>query len=66
MRNLSHMTLPKELRNVTLYLHIGALPKQQEKTKIETSDEQIYRRAYLKKKKMSIIEKELKKKEKQI
>lgn len=59
IRNYSHMELAKPYRNVTLYLHIASLPEDDEEG-VETSDERIYRRAFIKKKKMSIIERLLK------
>mgnify|MGYP001339981093 CR=1 FL=1 len=59
-RYKSHMELDEKERNVTVYLHIGALPLGN-KTGIETSDEYIYRRAYAKKLNMAEIEYILKK-----
>jgi len=51
----SHMELEDKKRNVTIYLHIGALPSTNT-TSMETSDEYIYRRAYQKQINMSEIE----------
>jgi len=59
IRNFSHIQLPVSERNVTLYLHIGALPKDDE-SELETNDERIYRRAFIKKENMAIIERQLK------
>ena len=67
IRNFSHIKLPDfKDRNVTLYLHIAALPKKMYKKKRnprrnETSDERIYRKAYIKRLSMAKIERILKK-----
>jgi hypothetical protein len=59
IRNFSHMSLPAEERNVTLYLHVSSAPSEVD-TELETTDERIYRIAYEKKEKMSAVERELK------
>lgn len=59
IRNFSHIQLPVSERNVTLFLHIASLPEGDD-SGLETNDERIYRRAYLKKKNMAIIERQLK------
>tara|TARA_B100000575_G_scaffold294364_1_gene309850 strand:+ start:34322 stop:38410 length:4089 start_codon:yes stop_codon:yes gene_type:complete len=69
IRNFSHIGLPDiKDRNVTLYLHIAALPakyykryKTKQLDKLETSDERIYRIGYFKRLSMSKIERLLKK-----
>ena len=67
IRNFSHIKLPDSRdRNVTLYLHIAALPKKmyvkkRNPRRNETSDERIYRKAYIKRLSMSKIERLLKK-----
>uniref|UniRef100_A0A6C0IVT0 Helicase ATP-binding domain-containing protein n=1 Tax=viral metagenome TaxID=1070528 RepID=A0A6C0IVT0_9ZZZZ len=60
IRQKSHFHLPVNMRNVTQYLHIAALPKSLENLFQETSDERIYRNAYFKKNKMTEIERILK------
>lgn len=74
IRNFSHKNLNREYQNVTLFLHSSTLPNDKKEIKklsffndktddelnIETWDERIYRRAYEKKKYMSIIERVLK------
>ena len=59
MRRLSHIALPLEQRNVTLYCHIGVAPEGQD-TDIELIDEHIYRTAYNKLKHMSKVHRLLK------
>ena len=61
IRQRSHFHLPKNKRNVTLYLHVAALPESLVDTGLETSDERVYRNAYFKKYKMAEIERILKK-----
>jgi len=55
IRNFSHKNLPRPYQNVTLYLHSSALPQNLAHLKTETYDEKVYRKAYIKKKKMAII-----------
>ena len=66
IRNMSHINLPRQLRNVTLFIHIASLPLKlpdvwQNDENLETSDERIYRIAFNKKKNMALIERTLKK-----
>tara|TARA_B100001093_G_C26853105_1_gene1026070 strand:- start:30 stop:4058 length:4029 start_codon:yes stop_codon:yes gene_type:complete len=63
IRNKSHHKLPINQRNVTIHLHISALPKRvpSEDIGIETPDERIYRKAFNKKLNMAKIERLLKK-----
>jgi len=61
IRQRSHFHLPQEHQNVTLYLHVAALPVSLEHTGYETSDERVYRNAYFKKYKMAQIERVIKK-----
>ena len=63
VRNKSHIKLPENKRNVTIHLHISALPKNvSEKDKgIETPDERIYRKAFNKKLNMAKVERLIKK-----
>jgi len=62
IRRFSHITLPKEERNVTLYIHISGLPQSEidKNNKLELIDERIYRKAYNKKKHMSEVDRILK------
>ena len=60
-RQTSHIMLPKEEQNVTLFMHIASLPIEYEHIGNETPDEKVYRKAYFKKIQMSKIERVLKK-----
>lgn len=61
VRNKSHIKLAEDERNVTVYLHSSALPKNPKKDiGIETPDEQTYRRGYNKKFNMAKVERALK------
>ena len=62
IRGFSHIALPKEERNVTLYIHISGLPQSEidRDNQLELIDERIYRNAYNKKKHMSTIDRILK------
>ena len=62
VRNKSHIKLHENKRNVTIYLHISALPNniKQEDQGIETPDERIYRKAFNKKLNMSKVERLIK------
>lgn len=58
MRNYSHFKLNPDEQNVTVYMHIAALPSDLEDEELklqETPDERIYRRAYYKKTQMSRV-----------
>lgn len=62
VRNFSHMKLPENKRNVTIFLHTASLPTGQLDTNnIETPDERVYRLAYNKRIHMAKIERILKK-----
>jgi len=62
VRNFSHMKLPENSRNVTIFLHIASLPKViEDSDNIETPDERIYRLACNKRIHMAKIERILKK-----
>lgn len=56
-RSKSHFNLEKSKRNLTLYIHCSSFNDPQKK---ESMDERIYRKAYFKKKYMSIVERQLK------
>lgn len=63
IRNKSHIRLPPEMRNVSVFLHISTIPEENQKTpdlNIETTDEKNYRLAYYKSKKIAIITRILK------
>jgi hypothetical protein len=59
IRRESHVALDDTKRNVTVYLHISALPEDNQEG-IETYDERAYRIAYMKKTKMAEVERLLK------
>ena len=62
VRNYSHMKLPENMRNVTVFLHISSLPNViPESDNIETPDERVYRLACNKRFHMAKIERILKK-----
>lgn len=61
IRRFSHRFLEEAYRNVTLYMHIAAPPSSDSTYReIESPDERVYRRAFLKKVKMALIERSLK------
>ena len=61
VRNKSHLQLPEDKRNVTVYLHSSALPLNSgTDVGIETPDERAYRRGYNKKFNMAKVERVLK------
>lgn len=55
-RSKSHFKLEKERRNITLFIHTSTFKNHTQ----ESVDERIYRNAYLKKKHMSLVERQLK------
>jgi len=60
IRRFSHRFLEESLRNVTLYMHIATAPKTDTVySEIESPDERVYRRAFLKKIKMALVERTL-------
>ena len=63
IRNKSHIKLPPDQRNVSVYLHVSTIPEENENNpelRIETTDEKNYRLAYYKSKKIAIITRILK------
>lgn len=56
VRNFSHIQLPEEKRNVTLYLHVNMLRDDT----MESVDFRMYRRSMMKQKKISMVERVLK------
>ena len=58
-RNFSHKKLKKMFRNIMVYLHIGTVPPSHS-NKIETIDEYLYKKSYIKKTNIIEVEKLLK------